>query len=255
MTIPVETVVWSAVIVTLAYTVFGLTGFGASITAVPLLTHFFPLRFAVPMMLVFDLCAGLLLGWKNRGSIDKNELWHLIPFMLVGIVLGATALVKAPEDFLLLALGCFVLAYAGWSILFNQSSIPISRVWSMPLGTLGGVFSALFGTGGPIYAIYLTRRLPEKSILRATISSVITLSGVSRLFIFVAAGLYAQQGLLLLAVLLLPCALLGVSIGSRLHRVLPTRRVLQAIWLLLVIGGLSLVKRGLGSAWPFLEWV
>ncbi|MEW5888398.1 MAG: sulfite exporter TauE/SafE family protein [Pseudomonadota bacterium] len=247
MTVPLDTVLWTGGIVTLAYTVFGLTGFGASITAVPLLAHFFPLRFAVPMMLVFDLCAGLLVGWKSRGEIDKAELQRLVPFMLVGVALGTTVLVNAPEASLLLALGCFVLAYAVWSILFRPGGTPIASIWSVPLGTLGGVFSALFGTGGPLYAIYLTRRLPEKSVLRATISSVITLSGVSRLCIFIGTGLYAQQGLLPLAVVLLPCALLGVSIGSRLHRVLPTLRAVQAIWLLLIVGGLSLVRRGLSA--------
>ena len=64
--LPLVTIVSAALAVTLAYTVFGLTGFGAAIVGVPLLAHVVPIRFAVPMMLVFDLCAGLLLGLKHR---------------------------------------------------------------------------------------------------------------------------------------------------------------------------------------------
>src|ERR1035437_1621312 len=126
MDLPLNTVVSAALIVVLAYTVLGLTGFGASITAVPLLAHLFPLRFAVPMMLIFDVCATLLLGLKNRRAVDRRELLRLIPFMLVGMVLGVTLLVKAPERALLFLLGTFVLAYVGWSLLLHQGVLTIA---------------------------------------------------------------------------------------------------------------------------------
>ena len=41
-----------ALTVLLAYSVFGLTGFGANVVALPLLAHVLPLKFAVPMLLV-----------------------------------------------------------------------------------------------------------------------------------------------------------------------------------------------------------
>ncbi len=71
LSLPVETIVWAGFIVVLAYVVYGLTGFGASLVAVPLLAHFFALRFTVPMMVIFDLTAGLTLGLRNRGAIDQ----------------------------------------------------------------------------------------------------------------------------------------------------------------------------------------
>jgi uncharacterized membrane protein YfcA len=107
----------------------------------------------------------------------------------------------------------------------------------------GGVFTALFGTGGPIYTIYLARRLDDKAVLRATISSLIFVTGLSRLVLFSSAGLYKQQSLLWLAAALLPCAMLGLFIGNRLHSRLPAHRVVQAIWVILIAGGISLVLR------------
>ena len=245
MDLPLNTVVSAALIIVLAYTVFGLTGFGASITAMPLLAYLFPLRFAVPLMLIFDICATLLLGLKNRGAVDRRELLRLIPFMLVGMVLGVTLLVKAPERALLFLLGTFVLAYAAWSLLLHQGVKTIATGWSVPLGTVGGVFTALFGTGGPIYVIYLAGRLHDKSVLRATIGALIFVSGLARLALFSSAGLYAQQSLLLLAAILLPAALLGLYIGSRLHRSLPLQRVVQVVWTILIFGGISLIWRSL----------
>lgn len=245
MDLPLNTVVSAALIVVLAYTVLGLTGFGSSITAMPLLAHLFPLRFAVPLMLIFDICATLALGLKNRRAVDRKELLRLIPFMLVGMLLGVTLLVKAPERALLFLLGTFVLAYAAWSLLFPRSVKTIATGWAVPLGTAGGVFTALFGTGGPIYVIYLAGRLHDKSVLRASVGALIFVSGMARLALFSSAGLYAQQSLLRLAAILLPGAMLGLYIGSRLHRNLPVQRVVQVVWAILIFGGISLIWRSL----------
>ena len=65
MSVPIEALIAAALIVALAYAVFGLTGFGASIVAMPLLVMVFPLRFAVPMMLLFDFTAGLSIALRN----------------------------------------------------------------------------------------------------------------------------------------------------------------------------------------------
>lgn len=242
--LPWITLLSAALIVTLAYTVYGLTGFGAAIIAVPLLAHFFPLRFAVPMMLVFDLFAGLLLGLKNRKHLDRRELLRLLPFLLLGMAAGVTLLVQVSERWLLL-LGAFVLSYASWSLLRRVAPTPVSPRWAVPAGVIGGAFTALYGTGGPVYMIYLARRLPDKTVLRATIGVLIFGAALIRLALFTASGFYTQRGLLPLAFALLPCALIGYLAGSHLHARLPTQRALQAVWLLLIAGGASLLWRGL----------
>lgn len=239
------TLALAPLIVLLAYTILGTTGFGASITAMPLLAHLLPLRFAVPMLLLLDLAASLIIGTRNRAAIARPELKLLVPFMFLGIALGATVLINAPARWLMLALGLFVLCYAAYSMLTGVRAGPIGLGWAVPLGTLGGVFSALFGTGGPIYAIYLARRLPDKSALRATIATVITLSAISRLGVFAVAGLYAQPNILTLAAGLFPFALAGLWLGNRLHHRLAAKKVKQVLWLILIAGGMSLLARSL----------
>lgn len=243
MSLPFDTLAWAAAIIVMAYTVFGLTGFGSSITAMPLLACLFPIRTAVPIMLIFDLCTGLLLGLNNRTIVNRKELVRLVPFMLAGMGVGVTLLVNAPERALLFVLGVFVLAYSAWSLLVRISREPIGALWSAPLGMAGGVFTALFGTGGPIYTIYLTRRIEDTRALRATISSLIVFSGLARLVLFTGVGLYDQGNLLRLALWLLPCALLGLFIGSRLHHRIPAQRVVQLVWVILILGGGSLIWR------------
>lgn len=239
----IEVLLGIGLTVLFAYTVVGLTGFGASMVAMPLLVQLLPLRLALPMMLIFDLLGGVLIGVRNRKSVDRRELLRLLPYMLVGVLIGVTVLVRAPERLLLLLLGLFVLSFSAWSLLVRSKPGPISPVWSAPLGTVGGVFSALFGTGGPIYTLYLARRLDEKGTLRATISLLLFLSALARLVSFLFAGLYAQPGLLMLIAVFTPCSLAGMYLGTRLHHRLPVQRVVQAVWGILIVGGAALVLR------------
>jgi uncharacterized membrane protein YfcA len=243
--LPTSTLLAAAAIVTLGYVVYGLTGFGSSIVAVPLLAQFFPLKFAVPMMLVFDLLTGLLLGLRNRHDLSRPELLRLLPIVAVGMVAGVTLLVQVEERWLLLGLGCFVVAYAAWSLLTRALPTPVSARWAVPAGLVGGAFTALYGTGGPIYTIYLARRLPDKVVLRATIGVLIFCTALIRLVLFTGSGFYQQAGLLPLAFALLPCAVIGYLIGSRLHARMSTRRAVQAVWVLLVGGGTSLIWRAI----------
>ena len=242
--LPWATLLAAAFIVTLGYTVYGLTGFGASIVALPLLAHLFPLRFAVPLMLVFDLGAGLLLGLRNHRLVDRSELLRLAPWLLTGMAIGITLLVKVPERWLLLLLGSFVFLFACWSLLNRSQPRTAARRWAVPAGLAGGAFTALYGTGGPIYTIYLARRISDKNVLRASIGGLIFGTALVRLALFAGSGFYQQPGLLPLAALLMPAALIGFFAGSWLHARLPVHRALQAVWLLLIASGVSLLIRG-----------
>jgi uncharacterized membrane protein YfcA len=245
MILPIDTMVSVALIVTMAYTVYGLTGFGASITGMPLLVLFVPLQLALPMMLVFDLLAGSMVGLRNRRSANLRELMRLMPYLVVGMALGVMVLVNAPEAVLLLVLGIFILSYSAWSLIVRQSDKPIATGWSPAFGVGGGMFTALFGTGGPIYTIYLSRRLQDKAELRATISLLIFIACLIRLAFFSSVGFFNVSNLLQLILFLLPCSLLGLFIGTHLHRRMPAKRARQAVWLILVLGGMSLVRQSL----------
>ncbi|WP_234413751.1 sulfite exporter TauE/SafE family protein [Ideonella sp. A 288] len=234
----------AAATITLAYTVFGFGGFGANLVALPLLAHVMTLRFAVPMLLVLDLFSAGLMGLKNRPLIERAELLRLVPWLLVGMGLGVVLLQHAQERWLLAVLGASVLAYALWSLFGHADPAPLSTRWAVPAGLVGGVYSSMFGTGGPVYTLYFARRIHDTARLRATIGALILGSAVVRLVLFTGSGFYAQPGLVKLALVLVPCAVLGYLIGSRLHARVPQAQVRRVIWALLAFSGASLLWRG-----------
>lgn len=246
--LPPEILLATGAAVALAYAMFGLTGFGAGIVALPLLAQVMPIRYAVPMILVLDLLAGGLLGFRQRRHVERAEMLRLMPFVAVGMLLGVTVLVNAPQRTLLGVLGVFTLAVTAWALLNRPPTAPISRHWAVPAGAVGGVFTALFGTGGPLYTAYLARRiLDDKHRLRATIGTLIFFTAMGRLLLFVAMGLYAQPGLLVTAALMVPCALAGLALGNRLHARMPTARVMRVVWALLAVSGVGLIVRSLAA--------
>jgi uncharacterized membrane protein YfcA len=235
---------WLApLIALLAYTVFGLTGFGSTVIAVPLLAHLVPLTFAVPLVLLLDAVFGTWAGVRFRREARYREIAILMPFLVVGMIFGVALLVTQSERLLLGALGVFVLGYGVYCLTQPASTKPLARGWAVPLGAAGGVFSALFGTGGVVYIVYLAGRIQGKTELRATIATVLIISAALRLVIFAATGLLVQDGLFAAWVLLLPVGVLGVWIGNRLHHTLPTAGIVRLVYGLLVISGISLVAR------------
>jgi len=235
---------FAAFVIAFAYVVFGLTGFGSSIVAVPLLTQVLALRTVVPMMLFFDLVAGTLLGLNNRRHLQLTEIKRLMPSVLLGMALGLGVLLLVPERVLLGGLGIFVLAHVVRGVGFRPAHQAPSSPRLAPLyGLFGGIFTSTFGTGGPIYTLYLAGRLPDPLQLRATISALLVITAVLRLLMFALAGLYADSAMLILPALLMPFALAGYAAGAWLNARISAARVVSAVWALLALAGLGLVYR------------
>lgn len=237
----------TCVAITLAYTVFGFGGFGANLVALPILAHVMTIRFAVPMLLILDLASATLMGVKNRPLIDRGELRRLLPTLLLGMLLGLLVLKLAAEHWLLVALGLFVGGFALYSLFGRPDPRPVSPRWALPAGLSGGVFSTLFGTGGPVYTLYLARRIGDTARLRATVGALILGSAAVRLMLFAASGFFPQPGMLKLALLLVPCAVVGYLLGSRINARLPQAQVRRLIWVLLLVSGATLLARGLAT--------
>ena len=242
---PAEVLLLAALVVAAAYFVFGLTGFGSTVIALPLLVMFFPLKFAVSLLMLLDLAVLTLFGARLRRGLRPDEIGWLIPFMLAGMAVGLTMLIRAPERPLLMVLGAFVLAYSAWGLARRGGPPALSRFWSAPIGLVGGAFSALFGTGGVLFAIYNAGRLRDAAELRANNAAMILLSSLLRLVLFGAVGLLAQDGLFTTALALAPALALGFWLGGRLNATIPAAAVVKAVYAVLVMAGLTLLARSL----------
>ncbi|HEU5194818.1 MAG TPA: sulfite exporter TauE/SafE family protein, partial [Methylomirabilota bacterium] len=210
---------------------------------IPVLAHVLPLPFVLSLAAVLDLSSGLALGFHTRRQADTRELLLLVPFTLVGLALGVTLLVRLPRVATLLALGLFVCGYALYVMLGRRTERRLSRRWAAPAGALGGIIGALFGMGGPPYVVYITGRIPDPVVQRATISQMVIVNVGLRVVAFGVAGLLYSRTLWLAVMLLLPVAWAGVWVGNRVHGRVPPATMARMIGAALFLTGAALIVR------------
>jgi uncharacterized membrane protein YfcA len=243
MAIAPETLIVVALVIFVGYTIFGATGFGASPITIPVLAHVLPVTFVLSLAALLDLSSALALGFQTRRQADTRELLTLIPFTLVGLTLGVTLLVRLPRNATVLALGLFVCVYALYVMLGRRTARRLSRAWAAPAGTLGGIVGALFGMGGPPYVVYITGRIPDPAVQRATISQMVILNVGLRVVAFALAGLLLSSALWIAVMLLLPVAWAGVWVGNRAHGSVTPAMMARMIGAALFLTGAALIVR------------
>lgn len=235
----------TAVILLVAYFIRGITGFGSGLISVPLLALFLPLRFVVPMVLLLDFTASIVIGGFNFKRVKWDELGVLVPVGIIGVALGTSLLVNLPSGPMLIALAGFVFIYALRSVFDLHGDRPTSRFWAVPAALTGGTVGALFGTGGPPYVIYLNHRIHEKSDLRATLSALFFTEGLARIISFLIAGLLMTAKIWLAYVAALPLMLGALYLGGRMHLGLTRRQMNRLIGGLLLVSSVSLFMKAL----------
>jgi uncharacterized membrane protein YfcA len=247
MTIPFEphTLAIAVVVVLFGYILFGISAFGAALITVPVLSHFYPLDFVLPMSVLLDVTAAIALGTRFSRAADWTEIKWMGALCLVGAILGVTLLVSLPRQATLIAFGLFLLAYGVYGLRMQGPARIVGRVWGPIAGFTGGVTGTMFGIGAPPYAIYLSHRLADKLALRATLSNMVLLSTTIRTTVFAASGLMLADRLLMFAILA-PFALGGLWIGNRLQGRISREQLGRLISTLVLLIGASVLLRALG---------
>ena len=196
-------------------------------------------------MVLMDICASFYLGRKSSNEADKKELLWLFPFTLVGMVIGITLLINAPSEPLLIVLGIFAGAN-GLRVLTKKKvelRTPISKWWAMPFGFFGGILTALFATGGAIYASYLEMRMRDPRMLRATMAFAILILTVMRFIFMLVSELLLHLDVMVLAVCMLLPMIFGLWAGSKVHSKLSSSNILRIYGSILLFSGSMLLLK------------
>jgi len=226
--------------------VYGITGFGAALVTIPLATHLVPMPFALAMFAVVDLVNALRVGLENPRLAVKAEVVRMAPMIVVGVILGVTALVNLPRKAGMLALGAFVILYALYSLAHHARMRTVGSRWAYVAGLAGGITSTLFGAGGPPYAIYLSHRPLSKDEFRATLTLTTVASISLRVVAFLVTGLLLDLKAWIAAAIAIPAGLAGLAVARHIFRRVSRETLTRLVALMLLASGASLIARALG---------
>ena len=129
---------------------------------------------------------------------------RILPFALLGVLIGIWMLAKVDARWLSRAFGAFIIAYAIYMLRSGGAVPRIPRRWLNPVAAvasfIGGFIGSIFGgAAGPVFAIYLSAIQVEKDRFRATMTMLMLTLGGTRVVGFLVAGMYTQKVLILLA--------------------------------------------------------
>lgn len=224
---------------------YGLTGFGSALITIPLASHLVPLPFAIATFSVIDLANALRVGLERPGHAVRAEWLRLAPTIAVGVAIGTTLLVNLPRKAGMGALGMFVFAYAAYALIRGPRTTQVGPGWAYVAGLAGGLTGAVFGAGGPPYAIYLSHRGLSKEAFRATMGLTTLFSISIRVAAFALTGLLGEIRLWIVAAACIPASMLGIAIASRLYGRLSRETVMRAVAFVLLVTGVSLMVRAM----------
>lgn len=196
----------------LAGTVQTVTGFGAGVVMIMVLSRLFELTVAPSLSTTICITLSASLAWRFRKDINfKLVIVPAIPYLTMSVCV-ISLLRYMNVTVLAVVFGVFLMVLSVYFLLFEsrvhlQANYPIALL----CGAVSGVFAGLFGVGGPLISLYYITITKSRATYIATLQFFFVLSSFTALTTRVLQGYYTLD--------LLPytiVGILGIAAGKHL---------------------------------------
>ncbi|MGL4392789.1 MAG: sulfite exporter TauE/SafE family protein [Fusobacteriaceae bacterium] len=217
----------------------GITGFAGTVLAMPPIILLQGIDIAKPILNLLGLLASVWMVFRDLKKVNIKELFKIISFMLIGMILGIYAYDLIPTHILIKFYAAFIIAIALKGIFIKNETE--TREWIMVLIIfLSGIIHGLFISGGPLLMIYALKKLKDKSEFRATISGVWIFLNTYLAFSHYRSGLFTSETINKFLWSIIPL-FFGLVIGNKLHHKMKANTFLILTYILLIISGAILL--------------
>lgn len=199
----------------LAGLIQSMTGFGAAVTMMLVAPYFFNMLQAPALVTAICLGLSVMLVWRFRRLVD---LRHTLPLIVLYSLTSMTAIQVASSldlRVLTVAFGVFLIVLALYYLLLaNSFTLRPTRLTGVVCSVAAGAGAGLFGTGGPMMAMYFLGAVKEKEAYVANLQFVFAVTNTVNLVVRLYKGIYTLD--------LLPLTIVGV-IGINLGKLIGLR--------------------------------
>src|SRR5260221_2281732 len=236
-------IAYCCLVLVISFAIRGGIGFGGA--ALPLIALVLPMKLVVPVFTVLGIFSSWSVVFSDRRHVNWRELLRLLPYTVVGALIGLYFYNAFDTRTLAHGLGALVLAYGSatlWQSLRRRPAWKFPSRLTLPVtGTLAGIVGTLFGAmAGVFYAIYLDLQKLDKHRFRATVAATLLVLGFVRGAGYLAVGAYDREALLATA-LSLPLMFIGVALGNRIHTNLSEVAFRRLLGIVLICSGVPLM--------------
>ena len=236
------TLVLTFAIVILAAIIQGMTSFGFSLIAIPLLSMILPLKTFVPMIVLFSFLMNATLFKFLKGHFDKKRILILVISGLLSTTIGIRLLSIVDNELLKMVVG-IILIISGFTMMFGFKIKWKSRLLGdFIAGIVSGVLNGSVSLSGPPVILLLSNEGTNKDDFRKTLTSFFLLLNLLSLPIFFVNGLLTDD-VLLKSIVNLPALGFGIYFGLKLGKKISEQHFRKVtISLIILMGVMSLTS-------------
>lgn len=228
-----------------AGTVKGVLGVGLPMIAVPLIASATSPAQAIALASVPVVVSN---AWQSfhggHTSACLRRFWPMLTAVVIGTLIGVQILATVDARVVSGILGVVLVVFTALQALPRTLELgPRSERWlGPPLGLIGGVLGGMSSLFGPLLILYLVAlRLPKDVFVAAV--ALLFFTGSLPLFLgLVAHDILSPHQILLSALSALP-VIAGLVIGRLLRQRIPQALFEKALFAVLVVIGLNLIRR------------
>ena len=218
-------------------------GFGALAVPLMALTISVPEAAAILMPLLFVLD---LLGLRAyRGGYDLQLLKFLLPWSLLGVLLGFLLFRYMNTHLVEGLVGIFAMLFLAQRLVFKPTSIKVTppKWLGRILCTLSGFSSFIAHSGSPPLNAYLIpMRIPPYTFA-ATMAALFFFVNLAKWIPYAYLGLLDWRGMMT-ALVLMPCTPIGVWLGVRIAKKISQDLFYKFLYIGLFLTGIKLIFDG-----------
>ena len=233
-----------AVVLLLACVLQGITGFGQSLLAVPILITIMSPRSVAPLMLMAGTVLNLILALNARKHIHLGRFWPLILGGIVGVPFGMISLLMLPSGTIRIVIGALIILFSIMLILGFSLRIKRERSALFPVGFVSGLLNGAVTMSGPPVILFFTNQELGKEEFRANLIVYFLILNLFTIPVFFVGGLFNSDTItafLIVIPVLIIGSFLGIYLSGKVRKDI-FRRVALVI---VILAGISSFISGL----------
>lgn len=237
-----NTYLWVGIILFLAGFTQGLSGFGAILISLPLLSIFLDIKTVIPLVALAAQAITLIVLIQLKRHLDWRKILPLVVGALPGILVGVYFLKRLDMGIIHWILGATLISYSLYSLLIRAHERGVREGWAYLFGFLGGCLGGALSAAGPPVIVYTSLTDWGKDQMKVTLQGYFVLSGIVVIIAHAVNGLTTPSVVRFFAVGL-PMLFMGTRIGSRFYGTINEAAYRRVIFLLLSALGCLMIYR------------
>lgn len=206
------TIVLGLLVIFASSCIQGMTSFGFSLLAVPLLGLFMPLSTIVPMLVLYSLILNFMILVQIKGRPDFRAIGVILLMGMVATPFGAYLLKSANPNILKFSVGLIIFLsgifmYKGYKVEMKNKTLSF-----LTTGFMSGLLNGSISMSGPPVILFMTNEGVEKKQFRTNLTSYFFILNIVTVGVFYLNGQLGAD-VLKVSASLLPGLLVGVTSG------------------------------------------